>query len=245
MRSSAGTANCGVPMKIRRNRLPLARFLQLADLAFDQVALQHADARNVEAAVQVVGFVNEGPRQHALAGLLEPFALRVLGTDGYLFRTGDILAKTGQAEAAFLAVLDSVAADNLRIDEHQLLVLVMAGRGIDDGDAFGNADLRCRQPHSARRVHGFEHVRDELVQLRRVEFSKDGGFSFQDRIAIFDDVVCHQKFLTCSMYPSKLRLVSSIESPPNFSRKACASTIATIASPITPAAGTTQTSLRS
>src|ERR1022692_2133452 len=35
------------------------------------------------------------------------------------------------------------------------------------------------------------------------------------------------------------------ESPPNFSRNACAKTIATMASPITPAAGTTQTSLRS
>src|SRR3990172_3379405 len=38
--------------------------------------------------------------------------------------------------------------------------------------------------------------------------------------------------------------MSATASPPNFSRKASASTNATIASPITPAAGTAQTSLR-
>src|SRR5258706_13141752 len=41
------------------------------------------------------------------------------------------------------------------------------------------------------------------------------------------------------------RSSSGIESPPNFSRKASSSGSPTTASPITPAAGTTQTSLRS
>src|SRR5207245_3714806 len=48
-----------------------------------------------------------------------------------------------------------------------------------------------------------------------------------------------------STYERWLRPSSSIDSPPNFSRNASASVSATIASPITPAAGTTHTSLRS
>src|SRR6266436_4816214 len=54
-----------------------------------------------------------------------------------------------------------------------------------------------------------------------------------------------QKFLSCSKYPLKFLPVSVIESPPNFSSAQRASVSATIASPATPAAGTTQTSERS
>src|SRR5688500_5092527 len=50
---------------------------------------------------------------------------------------------------------------------------------------------------------------------------------------------------TCARYPSRFRRVSPSESPPNFSRKAPARTNATIASAITPIAGTAVTSLRS
>ena len=46
-------------------------------------------------------------------------------------------------------------------------------------------------------------------------------------------------------YRSRLSRTSSSESPPNFSRTASANTRRTIASPITPAAGTTLMSLRS
>src|SRR4029077_172199 len=48
-----------------------------------------------------------------------------------------------------------------------------------------------------------------------------------------------------SSYPGGLRRISSTLSPPNFSRKASTRTIAIMASPTTPAAGTAQTSLRS
>ena len=47
------------------------------------------------------------------------------------------------------------------------------------------------------------------------------------------------------MYPWKFRFISSAESPPNFSCTRLASVIATMASAATPAAGTTQMSLRS
>src|SRR3989304_8661438 len=49
---------------------------------------------------------------------------------------------------------------------------------------------------------------------------------------------------TVFTYASKLRRVSSRRSPPNFSSSACARTMATIASPTTPAAGAGQMSER-
>src|SRR5207247_945237 len=50
---------------------------------------------------------------------------------------------------------------------------------------------------------------------------------------------------TCARYPSKFRFVSLSASPPNFSSSACASTSASIASAMTPIAGTAVTSDRS
>src|SRR6266404_6595158 len=54
-----------------------------------------------------------------------------------------------------------------------------------------------------------------------------------------------QYCLNCSRYPSKFRCISTRLSPPNFSREASARTMATIDSPITPAAGTATISDRS
>src|SRR5258706_6823622 len=50
---------------------------------------------------------------------------------------------------------------------------------------------------------------------------------------------------TCARYPSTLRFVSLSASPPNFSSRASVSTIAIIASAMTPIAGTAVTSERS
>ena len=69
----------------------------------------------------------------------------------------------------------------------------------------------------------------------------------EHRIAVFHNRINHtSEVLHLFEVAVVIALASrASESPPNFSRNACASTIATIASPITPAAGTTHTSLRS
>src|SRR5580704_9544449 len=58
---SEGRANSGVPQKMifrgGTGVLPLAGFFQLADFAFDEVALQHAQVGDKEDAVEVVNFV--------------------------------------------------------------------------------------------------------------------------------------------------------------------------------------------
>src|ERR1700722_15134408 len=59
-----GTANAGVPQNMifsGTGFLPLAGFLHLADFSFDHVALQHAQVRDKQHAVQMIDLVAERP----------------------------------------------------------------------------------------------------------------------------------------------------------------------------------------
>src|ERR1700722_14871288 len=61
-----GTAKSGVPQKTIRSampRLPVAGFLQLADLLFDHVAFEHAQMGEEEGSVEVIDLVAESARQ--------------------------------------------------------------------------------------------------------------------------------------------------------------------------------------
>src|SRR5690606_26427764 len=106
-----------------------------------------------------------------------------------------------------------------------------------------------------------DHVVDDLLNLRR-DLGDGGGWAVQDVGAVAQDRAEHHRFepvktagahiareanrpCTRRMVVAWCASISSIESPPNFARKASASTNATIAAPTTPAAGTAQTSLRS
>src|SRR5579864_7073661 len=257
MRSRLGTANAGVPMKISLIDWPLAsgpwplflsplaRFLQFANLAPDQVAFQRADVADIQPPVQVIGLVQKRARQQVLAGHFEFGALGVARLHRDLPGPRHLFAEFGQAEAALFAFLRPLAVHDPRIDQHDLLPLLFADSRVDYRYPLSDADLRRRQPHSVGGVHGLEHILHQLVQLGRIEFPDLFRFFFQYRLPVLHYRIDHQKFFTCSRYPSKLRLVSPSESPPNFSIMAAASTSETIASPITPAAGTTATSLRS
>ena len=83
------------------NSLPFSGFHQLADFAFHQVAFQGADVADVELAVQVIGFVEEGAGEQFFSGLFEDFAVNILGADRDFVGAGDVFAEVGDAEAAF------------------------------------------------------------------------------------------------------------------------------------------------
>ena len=102
--SSVGTAKSGVPQNTKSimAALPLALLHQLADLAFHQVALQCADVANVEFAVEVIGFVQQGTTQQVISGDFEDLAFQVLGSRRHLARPRNLLAKLRQAQAAFV-----------------------------------------------------------------------------------------------------------------------------------------------
>ena len=66
------------------------------------------------------------------------------------------------------------------------------------GQPLADADLRRGQTHTFGRVHRFEHVFDELVQIRCIEFSDVCAALFQHWMSVLDDRINHQKFFTCS-----------------------------------------------
>ena len=55
--------------------------------------------------------------------------------------------------------------DDLGIDEHQLLLRVLALAQVDHRYALGHAHLRRGQPDALRGVHGLEHVGHQLAQF--------------------------------------------------------------------------------
>ncbi len=56
--------------------------------------------------------------------------------------------------------------DDLRIDEHLGLVIILLLRQIHGDDALGDADLDRRKPDAGRVVHGLEQVIDQLADSR-------------------------------------------------------------------------------
>src|SRR5258708_6285968 len=128
MRSSVGTAKEGVPRKMKFN-LPLAPFAgfhQFPDFAANQIALQSADVRNIQTAVQVIDLMRERPRQQFLSGSLERFALNILRTHANRLRAGHLFPKTWNAEAPFFTGLRAFAMNNLGIQQDNFLFRVFA-----------------------------------------------------------------------------------------------------------------------
>lgn len=243
---------------------------------------------DVELAVEMIGFVHQRAGEQFLAGGLEVLAIYVLRADGHPHWPRNFLAKIRNTEAALAAALLAFRLDDLRIYKHQFRMRILFEADVNHCNPPRNGDLRRRQPDTMSRVHGFEHVLDQLSQMVIESGNRFSRF-FQDGIAVLNDrvdqVVCSfsffvprcqillpreanawqlvinpvnanskcylpdgllvQNFRNCCLYPSKLRNVSVIESPPNFSKAQRAKVSATMASPPTPAAGTTQTSERS
>src|SRR6185312_4005760 len=259
---SAGTANPGVPQKTSLNRVaapviktsPCAFVLHLADLAQIQAAFQRAHAEDEQNSVQVIDLVLKGARQQFLAIHLEPLALLVLRAHLHPGRALHLLTNIGKAQTALFFVLFAFFVRDRRIDEDQLLRRVFSLAQIDHRNALGNAHLLRRQPDPLRRIHGLEHVGHKFAQLV-IKFRHWSTGLLQHRLRVFHNLQNHlcsanrsvflQYSRICSMYPSKFRFNSVNESPPNFSATTRAIVSATIASAATPAAGTTQISLRS
>ena len=55
--------------------------------------------------------------------------------------------------------------EKLRVDEHHQVFGLAADGQIDDEDSEGDADLRGCQTDAGRRIHGLDHVVDELLDV--------------------------------------------------------------------------------
>src|SRR5579862_8483064 len=192
----------------------------------------------------MVGFVEQSAGEQFLSSLFENFAADVLSANCHFIRARDVLPEIRNAQTSFTLRVLAFPVNNFRIDKHQLGLGIFLERYIDDGDSTSNTNLRRGQPDAVSRIHRLEHVIDQLFQV----FIEDRNCFrrlLENWIAVLYDGIDHQNFFSCSRYPSKLRIVSVMESPPNFSSAHLARVRATIASPATPAAGTTHTSERS
>src|SRR5260370_14345440 len=127
------------------NPLPLSRLHQFLDLALDEVALERADVRDVELAVQVIGLVQEGARQQLFSGVLEKLSAQILRAYRNGLGARDLLAKFGNAQAAFAAPLAALFANDYRIDQNQLAPPFFLEAHLDPPDSLRNADLRSCQ----------------------------------------------------------------------------------------------------
>src|SRR3984885_4767812 len=142
----------------------------------------------------MVCLVEEGTRQSLLPRFLVDLALSVLGANRYLVRATHILAEIRDTEAALALTVAAFRMNDFRIDEHQLRVGVLFESYIDHGDTASNADLGRGQSDAMCRIHGFEHVFDELLEFL-VEDRNCLGWLLENRVAKFNNGIDHQWFL--------------------------------------------------
>ena len=76
-----------------------------------------------------------------------------------------VLAKIGNAQAAFTLRVPALFMDDFRVDEYEFGLRILLEGYVDDGDTARNSDLRGRQAHAAGSVHRLEHVIDQLFQF--------------------------------------------------------------------------------
>src|SRR5271169_1060950 len=96
--------------------LPLPGFGHFADFALDQVAFKRAEMADVEFAVEMIGFVEEGAGEKFFSGSFVDFAAGVLRADGDFAGATHILAKLGNAEAAFALGMLAFGVNDFRVD---------------------------------------------------------------------------------------------------------------------------------
>src|SRR5580698_9348547 len=189
-----GRANAGVPQKTILSGgtrvLPLAGFFQLANFTLDEVALEHTQVRDEQDAVQVIDLVAESTGEQAFAAAFELGARRVLRADGDVLRTFDVATKPWQRKAAFFFALLAFGVNNFGIGQDHLRLRNFPIGDVDHREPQAHANLRRCEPHAIRGVHGFEHVRDEFLEVL-VEFIHTLARSFQHRVAVFHDRMNH------------------------------------------------------
>src|ERR1700730_5464014 len=125
-------------------------------------------------------------REQIFTANVEEFTLRILRFHGHEVRAQDVAAKSGDRQTAFFFSLFTLEVNDFRVYEDDLRFRILASGHVDHGHAQAHTDLRSRQAHTLRGVHGSEHVLGELLELG-IKFPDLRSSFFQDGIAVFDD----------------------------------------------------------
>src|SRR5262245_38171110 len=162
-RSSARDANSGVPAKTRRRKAGSGRLAKLLrQLGADALLLQLREVLDEHLALQVIHLVLDADREQPLG--LERERLAVLIVGAHLDALGALhqLVDAGHGKATFLDVRLSGRFHDLGVHQHDQRVVPVGD--VDHDDLLVHVDLGGREADARRRVHGFGHVGDELLQ---------------------------------------------------------------------------------
>src|SRR5256885_6910265 len=110
-------------------------------------------------ALEVIHLVLDADCEEFLCDEGERSAVQAKRTHRHALGTLDRLVYSRHRQAALLTILDAFAVEDLRIDQNQELISRLGG--IDDDHSFVHVDLRRRESHPRRCVHGFGHVPDQ------------------------------------------------------------------------------------
>jgi len=114
---------------------------------------------DVEHTVEVVDLVLEGLGQQVGRLLADLFPVGIAPFGGHRDGTLDVPVIAGNAQARLSDLPLAGFLDDLRVDEHHVVLL---GRGNDD-DTHRHANLVGRQADAGGGMHRLAHVLDELL----------------------------------------------------------------------------------
>ena len=101
-------------------------------------------------------------RQQSIGIQLKRVAISVQGFGPDSFRAGHLLENSGYRQAPLFRLLFAIAFDNLRINQHQRLILLFGD--IDYHQPLRNIDLGGGEADTRRLIHGIKHVIHQAAQ---------------------------------------------------------------------------------
>ena len=136
----------------------------LLEFLANALALQIRQVVDEQLAVEVVDLVLDTHRQDVVVIALERLAAAILRAQPDLRRALHFIEDPRHRQTPLLAARFPLAREDLRVDEHQRLVVL--GRDVDDDDALVHIDLGRGEPDPGSAVHGLEQVIDERAEGR-------------------------------------------------------------------------------
>src|SRR5205085_694256 len=115
----------------------------------------------------------------------ERVAVLIVGADLYALGTRHELVDTGQRKTALLDIGFAGAFEDLRIHQNDQRIVTLGD--VDHDDALVHVNLSRGQADSGRRVHGFDHVGDQLFQ-RFIKYSYRRGNLVEPGVGVAEDV---------------------------------------------------------
>src|SRR6185295_10804434 len=145
-------------------RDPLSRLLQLLDFSFHQFSFERAHLVEKHDAIAMVSLVQHATGSQFCLINFEFGTVDVVSTNDGPQATLDRRENSGKRKTTLFAVLLALNMNHFRIDHHDALIGILAGRAVHHEQPFGDTNLHRSQPHAGRRVHRLKHIANEFPE---------------------------------------------------------------------------------